>query len=153
MSAVFKLPKFVNRVSAPTIILYRGLRPDQLAEMLLNKSAGNRKENKEVGKPTEAEAQKQVGPAGEEGGPDKLPEFTESSEVARKWFGVGKIVTAFKIDKQYLKTGSNANEGRTYVCYQDVPATLVAWKPGAPRIEAKRSSSGELERDVNKIEH
>jgi len=135
----------------PTLTLYRGLRPDQLAEMLLNKSAGNRKENKEAGKPTEIEAKTQVGTAGEEGGPDKLPEFTANYNVAKKWFGVGKIVTAFQIDKKYLKQGSNATEGQTYVCYQNAPATLIGWNPGAPRIEVQSSYSGGLERDVKKI--
>ncbi|MBI2743450.1 MAG: DUF4765 family protein [Chlamydiales bacterium] len=110
---------------ASVAIVWRGCNSSQLTRMLKSETAGGKPVNTDVGRPTEVEAQRQVGEVA------RFPEFTFDPKVA-EGFGTDAYVGVFAIETRYLSPGSKAESG--VVCYADAPVQLIGWKKGRPSL-------------------
>lgn len=102
-------------------ILYRGCKPDQLAEMLVFDSAGGKGANPKTGKPSERKSVDQVAEK------ERLPEFSSSPSIAQR-FSTGTLIIQCRIKKEYLYQGSNTEIG--LVTNHDAPIEILKWGLG-----------------------
>lgn len=102
-----------RQATTQMMTLYRGCSVQQKKQIEKNMSAGGATADPSVGKPTEAEAQAQVGEYG------RLPEYTESESVANGFASQGGFVIKVKILQKYVTKGSGSESG--WVAYDNAP--------------------------------
>lgn len=121
------LPRPALDYKAKIMIVWRGLRMDQLFKMVAYGSAGGIPVNNNANQPSEASVKDQVGER------ISLPEFTSSVEVAEH-FGTGHVVAVFEAAMKFFVIGSASEQG--FVCNPEAPVKLIGWQLGRQFISS-----------------